>query len=322
VQQMFHVSVVTAGMFVDTSQADFQAGTPTNVNLTVAPGDVVLVGGTGIDQQNSTVGTSGVGITVTTWGGQTFTPSVSGPITQVDVNLFCSGCTGTTPNLTLSIRATSGGLPTGADLASATITGFSSGASAFYSAVFNSPFTVTAGTQYAFVVRPTANPSPGTYALTRSGTATAGADVYAGGTRVSGATSGTVWSIPLTGGVSTDSGFKIYITAPYATSGNLISSLKDSNPGVGSTMWGTLSFTATTPTNTAVKFQVGASNSPTGPFIFVGPDGTAGTFFTSGASLSSFNGNRYLEYEAILTSTDTSVTPTLSDVTITFSTVQ
>src|SRR5581483_12353412 len=105
-------------------------------------------------------------------------------------------------------------LPTGADLATATITGFSSGSSGFHTATFSSPPTVTAGTQYAFVIRPTANPSPGTYALTRSGTSTAGSDVYAGGTRVAGATSGTVWSIPLTGGVSTDAGPTSTVASP------------------------------------------------------------------------------------------------------------
>jgi hypothetical protein len=41
---------------------------------------------------------------------------------------------------------------------------------------------------------------------------------------------------------------------------------------------------------------VAASNTPPGPFTFVGPDGTAGTFFTtSGADLSQFDGFRYLE---------------------------
>jgi hypothetical protein len=167
-----------------------------------------------------------------------------------------------------------------------------------------------------------ANPTNGTYALTRSGT-TIEADVYAGGTRVTGTTSGTVWSIPLTGGVSTDAGFRIYIQLPFSSSGDLVSSLKDSNPGAGTTMWTSLSWTATTPTNTSVKFQAAASPSAIGPFNFVGPDGTASTFFTtSGASLSQFNANRYLKYRAFLATTDTTTTPTLGDVTINFVTIQ
>ena len=57
------------------------------------------------------------------------------------------------------------------------------------------------------------------------------------------------------------------------------------------------------------------SNSATGPFNFVGPDGTAATFFTtSGASLSQFNGFRYLKYKAFLSTTNGAVTPSLSSV--------
>lgn len=302
----------------DTAQSDFQAGLLANVDAATSPGDLVLSGGSFIDQQNGSLGTSGVGITVTTWGGQTFTPSVTGLITRVDVNLFCSGCTGTIPNLTLSIRATSGGLPTGADLASGTISGFNSGASAYYTATLATPITLNAGTQYAFAIRPSANPSPGTYALTRSGTSTAGSDVYAGGTRVAGATSGTVWSIPLTGGVNTDSGFRIYLDTGYRASGDLISSIKDANPEPGHVPnWSTLSWNASVPANTSLRFQVAASNAITGPFNFVGPDGTAGTFFTtSGASLSQFDSNRYLRYRAFLSTTDSAVSPTLNDVTV------
>ena len=310
----------TSGCLVDTTQADFQGGIPTNCDLTGSPGDVTLLNAASIDQQNTTLGNSGVGITITTWGGQTFTPSVTGQMTRADINLFCSGCTGTTPNLTLSLRATSGGLPTGADLASATVTGFSSGAAVFYTANFSSPPTLTAGTQYALVIRPTANPSPGTYALTRSGTSTAGSSVYAGGTRVSGATSGTVWSIPLTGGVSTDAGFKIFMNTGFASSGTFVSSAKDSNPASSlSAGWGTMSWTADTPAGTNIQFQAAASNNPSGAFNFVGPDGTAATFFTNGGSLAQFNGNRYLKYQASFSTNSGAATPTLHDVTICFS---
>ena len=316
-------SAATSACLADTSQLDFQGGVATSVDLVTSPGDVILLDAPTADQQNTTLGTSGVGVTTTTWGGQTFTPSVTGKIPKIDLNMFCSGCTGTTPNLTLSIRATSGGLPTGADIASATITGFSNGAAVFYTATFGTPPTLTAGTQYAIAIRPTANPSPGTYALTRSGTATAGSDVYAGGTRVSGATSGTVWSIPLTGGVSTDAGFRVYVDSGFALAGNFVSSTKDSNPPPGeSPTWTTLSWTDSTPANTTVSFQVAASNTVNGPFNFVGPDGTASTFFTSsGASLSQFDGNRYLQYKAYLTTTDPTMTPTLNDVTVCYTDV-
>ncbi|MGA2001516.1 MAG: discoidin domain-containing protein [Terriglobales bacterium] len=313
-------SALTSGCFTDTTQADFQAGVPTNCDLTNSPGDVILVNSANLDQQNTTLGNSGVGITTTTWGGQTFTPAVTGRLTRADINLFCSGCTGTTPDLTLSVRATSGGLPTGADLAAATITGFSNASAVLYTANFSSPATLTSGTQYALVIRPTANPSAGTYALTRSGTSTAGADVYAGGARVSGASSGTVWSIPPTGGVTTDAGFKTYMQTGFASSGTFVSSTKDANPAPGANVnWTTLSWTADTPANTAIQFQVASSNIADGPFNFVGPDGTTGTFFTNGGSLAQFAGQRYLKYQASLTTTSGAVTPTLHDVSVCFS---
>src|SRR6266481_5954694 len=255
--QDFSLTLASAnGCFVDTTQADFQAGTSTNCDLITSPGDVILASAPSINQQNTTLGNFGVGISITTWGGQTFTPSVTGQMTRVDINLFCSGCTGTIPNLTLSLRATSGGLPTGADLASATVTGFNSGAAVFYTATFGTPPTLTAGTQYALVIRPTANPSPGTYALTRSGTSTLGSNVYVGGTRVSGATSGTVWSIPTTGGVTTDAGFKIFMQTGFVPSGSFISSLKDANPALNTVAtWSTISWNAATPAGTSVDFQ-------------------------------------------------------------------
>lgn len=314
-------AAATSGCLTDTTQADFQGGIPNKCDLASSPDNVVLLGGAAVDQQSTTLGTSGVGITTTTFGGQTFTPSVSGKLAKVDINLFCSGCTGTTPNLTLSLRATTGGLPTGADLAAGTITGFSSGSAFYYTATFATQPVLTAGTQYALVIAPTSNPSPGTYALTRSGTSTAGADVYPGGTRVSGATGGTVWSIPLNGGVSTDAGFRVYIDTGFNSSGDFTSSTKDANPGgTSNPTWGTLTWTADIPANTSVKFQAAASNNVNGPFNFVGPDGTAGTFFaTSGASLAQFSGNRYLKYKAYLSTADGAITPTLNDVTVCFS---
>ena len=300
----------------DTTQADFQAGVFTNVDATTSPGDIILATPTNIDQQNSTLSNSGVGITTTIWGGQTFTAALSGQLTRADINLFCSGCTGTTPNLTLSVRATSGNLPTGPDLATATLTGNGSGASSYFIGNFASPVTLTAGTVYSLVVRPVANPSAGTYAITRSAS-----DVYANGQRVSSADSGGTWTAPLTSGQTTDAGFKTYIFNGFAPSGNFTSRAKDANPAAGYiATWSTLSWTAAVPATTSLGFQAAASNNVNGPFSFVGPDGTAATIYTvSGGSLSQFNGFRYLKYKAYLSTTNGAVTPTVSDVTACFS---
>jgi hypothetical protein len=101
--------------------------------------------------------------------------------------------------------------------------------------------------------------------------------------------------------------------------GNFFSGAKDANPAVGATaQWGTLTWAATIPANTNVQFQAAASNDPAGVFNYVGPNGTSGTFFASGASLSQFNGSRYLRYKAILTSTSTSATPALTSAQVCF----
>ena len=291
----------------DTTQADFEGGTLTNVNVTTSPGDVTLSGNIPtLDQQNTNVTASGATFSTTTWVGQTFTPSVTGQLTSVDVDLLCSGCTDTTPDITVSIRASTGNAPSGDDLATATIPGFSSSTPTFYTATFATPATLTAGTIYSIVVRAESDPSLGTYGYVFSGGST-----YPSGRRATSINSGSSWT-----GQTNDIGFKTYMLAGYAPSGNVVSSLKDANPGSATPKWTTISWNITTPADTNITFQAAASNSPAGPFNFVGPDGTAGTFFTSGASLAQFNGNRYLKYKAVLSTTSGAVTPTLHDVTV------
>src|ERR1043165_535701 len=122
----FSLSAASTGScLVDTAQADFNAATSqTNVDVASSPGDVKLSKPDLLDQQNSTVSPTGSIISNTSWAGQTFTAAISGQLVRADIELFCSGCTATSPNITVSIRATSGGAPTGADLATATIAGF------------------------------------------------------------------------------------------------------------------------------------------------------------------------------------------------------
>ena len=177
----------------DTTQADFQGGTTLNTDVNASPDNVILLNAANVDQQNQTLSTSGNGITTTAWSGQTFIPAVTGQLAKVDVNLFCSGCTGTAPTVTVSVRNTSGGLPTGADLAAVTITTSTSGASGYFTFSFPSSVAVTSGTQYALVVRNATNPSVGTNAITRSTT-----DVYASGTRVTAPDSGVTWTAQTT----------------------------------------------------------------------------------------------------------------------------
>ncbi len=222
-------------------------------------------------------------------------------LTQADIHLFCFNCSTTTvPPLTVEVRTVSGGLPTTTILASTTIPGFTSGGDAAYPAIFSTPASLTSGTQYALVVRITAANTTGSgiLAITRSST-----DVYAGGARISGSscnagTGACTWTTQ-----STDIGFTTYMSPGFSSTGTVTSPVNDDNPAAGAaSRWSTLSWDATTPTNTSVEFQVAGSNSPTGPFTFVGPDGTAGTFFTTsgGVLAPELNGLRYLEWKAFL----------------------
>jgi hypothetical protein len=313
-----------SGCFTDNSQSTFQTGNPANCDLVSSPGNVVLASPNNTDAQNTDVAPNGFGISNTSWAGQTFTPTVTGQIKRVDVELFCASCTANSPPVTLSIRNTTGSpaVPTGSDLATATIPGFNDGgAGGLKTFTFASPVTLTAGTRYAFVFRLAASFANGTVAYTCScsGGGFSNTNPYASGQRVTSTTSGSSWSADTTSG-GRDLNFVTYINPGFASSGTFTSSLKDANPQPGLTPdWTTLSWTASTPAGTSVKFQVAGSNSQYGPFTFVGPDGTANTYFTTnGASLSQFDGMRYVEYKAFLSTNSGSVTPSLSNVSVCF----
>ncbi|HJU44787.1 MAG TPA: carboxypeptidase regulatory-like domain-containing protein, partial [Vicinamibacterales bacterium] len=304
-----------SGCLTDTTQAHFQAGSSTNCDATSSPGDVKLAGGAGLDQQAVfPITGDGVVFDHTFWTGQTFVPSVSGPLMQVDIDLFCFTCSGTMPDITVSIRATNGAVPIGGDLATATIPGFTDGAGGFFSAVFASPPALTAGTRYAIVVRAASEPFSGLYVAGCS--CSPNTNPYAAGQFIDSTNNGVSWTADAAG---RDLGFRTHMQAGFAPSGTFTSSLKDANPVAGATVtWGALSWNATVPAGTTVQLRAAASNNINGPFTFVGPDGTAGTSFTNGASLAQFNGNRYLKYQATLTTSDSTVTPAIHDVTICF----
>ena len=70
---------------------------------------------------------------------------------------------------------------------------------------------------------------------------------------------------------------------------------------------------------TPVAFQI-ATNTDDTTWNFIGPDGTSSTYYTSTpADISDINnGDRYLRYKVILSTTDTSKTPSINDVSITY----
>jgi len=260
----------------DTTQADFQAGVASaTLDINTSPGDITLSNAPASDQANTAGTTTGTGFGTPNWTGQTFIAGVSGLLVKADGQIFCNGCGATPPDLTLSVRATAAGLPTGADLATATILGaqFASGSTVLFTGTFGTPLSITSGTQYALILRPVSVPAGSGYFWIRSSPST-----YANGSRVLSADSGGTWSADTT----RDFNFRTYVQTGYAASGTFVSSPKDSNPAGGNTaIWSTFSWNASVPANTTLQFQLAGSNNPNGPFNFVGPDGTAGTFFTT-----------------------------------------
>ena len=310
-------SAPLSACFVDTSQSDFQNGVLTNVDLTTSPGDVTLLAPANVDQQNESITNSGFGFTSTSWAGQTFTSAATGSLTRVD-SISSVTLAQARPQISVSRFGDLRQRAHRVRLAVTTIPGFSSGAGGYFSANFATPAILTAGTKYAVIIRATSDPSAGTYAYVCS-CSSPNSNPYADGQRVTSTNSGSTWSSDNIAG-GRDLGFIAYMKTGFSSSGNLISGARDANPPVGLVPhWTTLSWNAATPANTTIKFQGAASNSTDGPFNFVGPDGTAATFFTSGASLSQFDGFRYLKYKALLTTSDSSVTPSLNDVTVCFS---
>ncbi len=127
--------------------------------------------------------------TSTAWEAQTFTPATTHNIRSVWLKLR-GPAVGT---VTLSVRATTAGLPSGADLATATLVGVVADTTArWYQFVFAAPTTLTAAAVYALVLRNTS----GTGTLLWRDDATAPA--YAGGQRCFSTNSGVAWTADAT----------------------------------------------------------------------------------------------------------------------------
>lgn len=87
-----------------------------------------------------------------TWKDMSFTPDIAHDISLVTIKIFRTGSPGT---ITVSIRATSSGLPTGNDLTSGTTDGNTITTSVFGALIeFDlTPYSLEASTEYAIVVR-------------------------------------------------------------------------------------------------------------------------------------------------------------------------
>jgi hypothetical protein len=144
-----------------------------------------------IDQQQLNSSGGGSAFNTVAWVGQTFVPTVTGALSQLDLSLFCFQCAGANPDVIVDVRTTSGGLPTATVLATTTLPGFASSSSTFYSAAFTSPAMLTAGVTYAFTLHGATARATGTYAASFSTSAAA----YPNGARVGSSNAGMTWTI-------------------------------------------------------------------------------------------------------------------------------
>ncbi len=89
--------------------------------------------------------------------------------------------------------------------------------------------------------------------------------------------------------------------------------------GTSNTTFYDLAFNGNEPSQTVRKIQI-ATNNDNEVWNFIGPDGTANSYYTTGPVQmhSSHNGNRYLRYKVILRTEQDNFTPNLEDLTINF----
>ncbi|GJQ35093.1 MAG: hypothetical protein JETCAE01_11030 [Anaerolineaceae bacterium] len=98
--------------------------------------------------------------------------------------------------------------------------------------------------------------------------------------------------------------------SPYASPCTFTSQVFDAGQSVN---WETLSWTGQTPTGTSFAFSYRIGNTPI-------PDGTWTSFTSVPTSGAALTGNtRYIQYQTVLATTNTLITPVLEDVSITYS---
>jgi prepilin-type N-terminal cleavage/methylation domain-containing protein len=111
------------------------------------------------------------------------------------------------------------------------------------------------------------------------------------------------------------------ISGSYVSSGNITSSTFDT--GATSNFKQIIWSPATAPVQTgatSVRFQIATNNDNT-TWNFIGPDGTSSSYYLpSNQNITAINnGDRYLRYRLYLSTLNTAYTPTISDVSVTYS---
>ncbi len=114
----------------------------------------------------------------------------------------------------------------------------------------------------------------------------------------------------------------IDLGSSYTASGEVESSIIDLGitPSYVSLEWSSLAQPAETGSD-SVRFQIATSASSTaGTWDYLGPDGTSATYYTSDSQVIAavHDGDQYVRYKLYLQTADTDYTPTISDVSLTY----
>lgn len=106
----------------------------------------------------------------------------------------------------------------------------------------------------------------------------------------------------------------------YAASGILESSTFDTGSASNFYQLTFLPVAQPPQTGNSVRLQIATANDPGGPWNYLGPDGTAATFYdaTTPDIAAVHNGNRYLRYKLYLSTDDPAFTPNVADIQFTF----
>lgn len=111
----------------------------------------------------------------------------------------------------------------------------------------------------------------------------------------------------------------------YGITGTLYSSIFDTGLSQGAAL-NSIIWHGSQPSGTSVNFQIASSNNSNGPWSYLGPNGTGGTFYSGNSNTSIpiniryHNNVRYLRYKILLGSDSSkSLTPQVDDVIINYS---
>ena len=270
-----------------------------------------------IYQINSKLG-SGAPINDTQWVAQTFTPSVTGNLDKVYLAIHKNSAPS---DLIVAIRATSGGIPTGSDLASETISVGSVSSSLVdnLAITFASPASLTASTTYAIVVRSPSSSGGNYYRWEFAHSIVSGSADYVSGQVCISTDSGATWPDTRTSDFSFITEMSVVVATPgidvhiFGDDSASFGSLPDANAYLAQTFTPTVSgelkkigiiltkFSSQTGGNVTLEIQA-----VDGSFK---PDGTAlATQTIADADLSNFNDNDDVATQIVTFTTPTDVT--------------